>query len=168
MEEIDDIAGRVIGAAIAVHRALGPGLLESAYDECLSLEMTLSGLKYERQMALPIVYRSVTLLRAYKPDFLVEGVVILELKTVEKLLPVHEAQVLTYLKLSGVEAGLLINFNAIPLKSGIRRLNKSRSFSSVSSVSPSRIAEAATGPAIPSPPEDEKIENNIEHKNKQS
>jgi GxxExxY protein len=146
MTEIDEITERVIGAAIAVHTALGPGLLESAYDECLSLEMTLSGLNYERQLALPIVYRSVTLLRAYKPDFVIEGLVILELKTIEKILPVHEAQVLTYLKLSGLEAGLLINFNAVPLKSGIRRLNRSKLFSSVSSVSRVRTDEVATGP----------------------
>jgi GxxExxY protein len=104
-------------------------------EECLCLELTLLGIPFERQVPLPIVYKSMTLLRAYKPDLLVDHAVIVELKTVEKILPVHEAQMLTYLRLSGLERGLLLNFNSVPLKAGIRRLNKSNS-SPVSPVSP--------------------------------
>ena len=131
----DPLTHRIIGAAIEVHRHLGPGLLESTYEECLSLELTLRGIQFERQIPLPIVYKSMTLPRAYKPDLLVDHAVIVELKTVEKILPVHEAQMLTYLRLSGLERGLLLNFNSVPLKAGIRRLNKSKS-SPVSRVSP--------------------------------
>ena len=131
----DPLTHRIIGAAIEVHRHLGPGLLESTYEECLCLELTLLGIPFERQIPLPIVYKSMTLPRAYKPDLLVDHAVIVELKTVEKILPVHEAQMLTYLRLSGLERGLLLNFNSVPLKAGIRRLNKSKS-SPVSRVSP--------------------------------
>jgi GxxExxY protein len=97
--------------------------------------LTLLGIPFERQVPLPIVYKSMTLLRAYKPDLLVDHAVIVELKTVEKILPVHEAQMLTYLRLSGLDRGLLLNFNSVPLKAGVRRLNKSK-FSPVSQVSP--------------------------------
>lgn len=121
----DPLSYRIIGAAIEVHRLLGPGLLESAYEECLCLELSLLGIPFERQVPLPIVYKSMTLLRAYKPDLLIDKAVIVELKTIEKILPVHEAQLLTYLRLSGLERGLLFNFNSVPLKSGIRRLNRS-------------------------------------------
>ena len=131
----DPLTHSIIGAAIEVHRLLGPGLLESTYEECLCLELTLLGIPFERQVPLPIVYKSMTLLRAYKPDLLVDNAVIVELKTVEKILPVHEAQMLTYLSLSGLEGGLLLNFNSVPLKAGIRRLNKTKS-SPVSPVSP--------------------------------
>ena len=131
----DPLTHSIIGAAIEVHRLLGPGLLESTYEECLCLELTLLGIPFERQVPLPIVYKSMTLLRAYKPDLLVDNAVIVELKTVEKILPVHEAQMLTYLSLSGLERGLLLNFNSVPLKAGIRRLNKTKS-SPVSPVSP--------------------------------
>jgi GxxExxY protein len=123
----DPLTHSIIGAAIEVHRLLGPGLLESTYEECLCLELTLLGIPFERQVPLPIVYKSMTLLRAYKPDLLIDNAVIVELKTVEKILPVHEAQILTYLRLSGLERGLLFNFNSVPLKAGIRRLNKSKS-----------------------------------------
>jgi GxxExxY protein len=101
----DPLTHRIIGAAIEVHRLLGPGLLESTYEECLCLELTLLGIPFERQVPLPIVYKSMKLLRAYKPDLLVENSVIVELKTVDKILPVHEAQILTYLRLSGLERG---------------------------------------------------------------
>ncbi len=121
----DPLTYRVIGAAIEVHRLLGPGLLESTYEECLCLELLLAGIPFERQTPLPVVYKSIKLLRAYKPDLLIDKEVIVELKAIEKILPVHEAQLLTYLRLSGLERGLLINFNSIPLKSGIRRLNQS-------------------------------------------
>jgi GxxExxY protein len=139
----DQLTHRIIGAAIEVHRHLGPGLLESTYEECLSLELTVLGIPFERQIPLPIVYKSMTLLRAYKTDLLVDQTVIVELKSVEKILPVHEAQMLTYLRLSGLERGLLLNFNSVPLKAGIRRLNKSK-FSPVSRVSP-------VSPISPSP-----------------
>jgi GxxExxY protein len=131
----DSLTHRIFGAAMEVHRQLGPGLLESTYEECLCFELTLLDIPFERQVSLPIVYKSMTLLRAYKPDFLVDNAVIVELKTVEKIVPVHEAQILTYLRLSGLERGLLLNFNSVPLKAGIRRLNKSNS-SPVSPVSP--------------------------------
>lgn len=98
----DPLSYRIIGAAIEVHRSLGPGLLESAYEECLCLELSLLGIPFERQVPLPIVYKSMTLLRAYKPDLLIDQAVIVELKTIEKILPVHEAQLLTYLRLSPV------------------------------------------------------------------
>lgn len=123
----DTLTYRIIGAAIEVHRSLGPGLLESAYEECLCLELSLREISFERQVPLPIIYKSITLLRAYKPDLLVNKEVIVELKTIDKILPVHEAQLLTYLKLSGFERGLLVNFNSVPLVSGIRRLNKTDS-----------------------------------------
>ncbi len=123
----DPLSYRIIGAAIEVHRLLGPGLLESAYEECLCLELTLREIAFERQVSLPIVYKSITLLRAYKPDLLVNKEVIVELKTIDKILPVHEAQLLTYLRLSGLERGLLFNFNSVPLVSGIRRLDKRNS-----------------------------------------
>ena len=121
----DPLSYRIIGAAIEVHRFLGPGLLESAYEECLCLELSLLGIPFQRQVPLPIVYKSMTLLRAYKPDLLIDNAVIVELKTIEKILPVHEAQLLTYLRLSGLERALLFNFNSVPLKSGIRRLSRS-------------------------------------------
>ena len=130
----DQLTSSIIAGAIAVHRELGPGLLESTYDECLACELDFIGIRFERQVALPVVYRSTSLSRAYRIDFLVEQQVIVELKAIEKILPVHEAQVLTYLKLSGMNRGLIINFNAVPLKAGIRRLLK-KGYSPVSLVS---------------------------------
>jgi GxxExxY protein len=144
----DPLTYRIIGAAIEVHRLLGPGLLESTYEECLCLELVLLGIPFERQVPLPIVYKSMRLLRAYKPDLLIDSAVIVELKTVEKILPVHEAQLLTYLRLSGLERGLLINFNSVPLKSGTRRLNKSNP-SLVSPVSPFSPLPSKRGSAKP-------------------
>ena len=132
--EDDLLTHKIIGAAIEVHRLLGPGLLESTYEECLCFELTILGLSFERQVPLPLAYKSLRLLRAYKLDLLIDNAVVVELKAVEKILPVHEAQVLTYLRLSGFERGLLFNFNSVPLKSGIRRLNRSIS-SPVSPVS---------------------------------
>ena len=123
----DPLSYRIIGAAIEVHRFLGPGLLESAYEECLCLELSLRAVPFERQVPLPIIYKSMTLLRAYKPDLVVDKAVIVEIKTVDKILPVHEAQLLTYLRLSGLDRGLLFNFNSVPLVSGIRRLDKRNS-----------------------------------------
>ena len=112
----------VIGAAIAVHRELGPGLLESAYEACLAFELVERGLTVEQQKALPVKYRGVKVDCGYRIDLLVGGKVIIELKAVERLEPIHEAQLLSYLKLSGCKVGLLINFNVKVLKSGIRRL----------------------------------------------
>ncbi len=111
----------IIGAAIEVHKLLGPGLLESAYEECLAREFSLRGIPFERQKGVPVVYKDVKLDCGYRMDFLVAGDVVVELKSIESLAPVHEAIVLTYLRLSGCRLGLLINFNVPMLKEGIRR-----------------------------------------------
>ncbi len=121
-KQLNRITEAVIGAAIAVHRELGPGLLESAYEACLAYELAEQGLAVERQKALPVKYRGVKVDCGYRIDLVVEGKVIIELKTVEKLSPIHEAQLLSYLKLSGCKVGLLINFNVKALKNGVRRL----------------------------------------------
>jgi len=121
VEKINKITEKIIGAAIAVHRALGPGLLESAYEACLAFELVDREMSVERQKALPVVYRGVNVDCGYRIDLLVENVVIVELKAVERLDPIHEAQLLSYLKLSGCKVGLLINFNVKILKTGIRR-----------------------------------------------
>ena len=120
--ERDPLTDRVIGLAIEVHRGLGPGLLESAYEECLCLELSQNEIPYRRQVPLPVRYKSVNLDCGYRMDIVVEEELVLELKTVERLLPVHEAQLLTYLKLGGIRTGLLLNFNTAVLKDGIRRL----------------------------------------------
>lgn len=117
----NQLTHEIIGAAIEVHRVLGPGLLESAYEECLARELTLRNIKFERQKLLPVVYKDVKLDCGYRLDFLVEGRVVLELKAVESLAPIHEAIVLTYLRLSGCQIGLLINFHTQILKDGIKR-----------------------------------------------
>ncbi len=119
--EINKITHAVIGAAIEVHRHLGPGLLESAYDECLDREMTIRGIPFERQYPLPVEYKGVRLDCGYRLDYLVARQVVLELKAIEGVLPIHEAQLLTYLQLGGWYAGLLINFNVEVLKNGIIR-----------------------------------------------
>ena len=111
----------IIGAAIEVHRLLGPGLLESAYEECLCHELTLRKLGVQRQVPVPVVYKEVKLECGYRLDLVVERKVILELKSIESFSPVHEAIMLTYLRLSGYRIGLLINFNVTILKDGIRR-----------------------------------------------
>ena len=113
---------RVIGAAIEVHRHLGPGLLESAYEECLCWELRHQSIGVRRQVLLPLIYKEVTLDIGYRLDLVVEDQLIVELKTVERVLPIHEAQLLTYLKLSGLSTGLLLNFNSPVLKDGIKRL----------------------------------------------
>jgi len=113
---------QVIGLAIDVHRALGPGLLESVYEECLCHELKAAGVEFARQVPLPIVYKDVRLDCGYRLDIVVDDEMILEVKSVERLLPIHDAQVLTYLKLSGHKVGLLMNFNSITLKEGLRRL----------------------------------------------
>jgi len=118
----DSLSESVIGHAIEVHRTLGPGLLESTYEECLCFELKTAGIEFRRQVSLPIVYKSVKLDCGYRMDVVVAGRLVIELKTVEKLLPIHEAQMLTYLKLSGLSTGLLLNFHVAVLKDGIKRL----------------------------------------------
>ena len=122
MKIINKITDTIIGSAIDVHRELGPGLLETAYEACLAFELADRGLSIERQKALPIVYRDVRLDCGYRLDLLVENKVIVELKAVERVEPIHTAQLLSYLKLSGCKLGLLINFNVKVLKNGIRRI----------------------------------------------
>ena len=120
--ERDLLTDQIIGFAIEVHRHLGPGLLESTYEECLCYELTENRIVFRRQLALPVVYKSVRLDCGYRIDIVVEERLILELKSAERLLPIHEAQVLTYMRLSGIPTGLLLNFNTPVLKDGIRRL----------------------------------------------
>ena len=122
VKDLNKITGAIISCAIAVHRELGPGLLESAYEACLTYELIEREILAERQKALPVTYREVSLDCGYRIDLLVENQVIVELKTVESLAPIHEAQLLSYLKLSGCAVGLLINFNVRVLKNGIRRI----------------------------------------------
>jgi len=122
-EELNRITEIIIGAAIEVHRALGPGLLESTYESCLVFEIAdRHGLKVEQQKPLQVIYRGVSLDCGYRLDLFVNDMVIVELKSVDKLLPIHEAQMLSYLKLSGSKVGLLINFNVKLLKDGIKRV----------------------------------------------
>ena len=118
----DELSKHIIGAAIEVHRNLGPGLLESAYEECLCYELALNNILFERQKPLPVTYKGVHLNCGYRLDIVVEKLVIIELKTVEHIEPIHEAQLLTYLKLSDLWLGLLINFNVPVLKEGIYRI----------------------------------------------
>lgn len=120
--EFDELSNRVIGCAIAVHRALGPGLLESAYEQCLARELSLVNISFEVQAPLPVEYKGVRLDCGYRVDLFVEKQLIVELKVVEKFLPIHEAQILTYMKLARVSVELLINFNVELLKErGIKR-----------------------------------------------
>jgi GxxExxY protein len=120
--ERDPLTQDVIGLAIDVHRELGPGLLESTYEECLCFELKRTGMALQRQLALPVMYKSMRLDCGYRLDVVIERRLILELKTVERLLPIHEAQMMTYLKLSGITTGLLLNFNSVVLRDGIRRM----------------------------------------------
>ena len=122
MDERDPLTERVIGAAIEVHRLLGPGLLESIYQRALAQELALRGVRYDPQYPVPVSYKGVVLGDDLKMDFLVEQQLVVEIKTVEKLAPIHDAQLLTYLRLTGFHVGLLINFNVRLLKDGVRRL----------------------------------------------
>lgn len=117
----NQITEAVIGAAIDVHRQIGPGLLESAYRECLAREMFLRGIPFEREVAVPVIYKDVHLQCGYRVDFVVGGLVVVEAKSVDGLAQVHEAQLITYLSLGGWKVGLLVNFNELVLKNGIRR-----------------------------------------------
>ena len=118
----NELTHEIIGAAIEVHKRLGPGLLESTYEECLCHELTQRGMQFERQKPVPVVYKGVKLDCGYRLDLLVAGRVILELKSVEALAPIHDSIMITYLKLSGHRIGLLMNFNVQALKEGIKRL----------------------------------------------
>lgn len=111
----------MIGLSIDVHRHLGPGLLESAYEECLCFELKQAGIAHRRQVGLPIVYKDIRLDCGYRMDLVIEDELVIEIKAIERILPVHEAQMLTYLRLSGLRAGLLMNFNSVRLKDGLRR-----------------------------------------------
>jgi len=121
-ERLDRLTETIIGGAIAVHRGIGPGLLESAYEECLCFELSDAGLGFERQVQLPVSYRGVKLDCGYRMDIVVEDRVIVEVKTVERFAAVHEAQLLSYLKMSGRRVGLLLNFHVAILKNGIKRI----------------------------------------------
>ena len=125
-ESEDLITKEIIGKAIAIHRVLGPGLLESAYEFFLVGELTKSGLRFERQKPLPVEYDGARVDIGFRPDLIVEQHVIVEIKAVQKLEHIHEAQLLSYLRLAGIETGLLINFHSDPLRNGIRRMSLSR------------------------------------------
>ena len=115
------LTGRLIGMAIGIHKALGPGLFEQFYEDCLALELSRAGLQFERQIVLPGVYEGVRFDRGYRADLIVEGTVLIEIKSVDAILPVHENQLLTYLYLSECRVGLLLNFKTTLLKNGLRR-----------------------------------------------
>lgn len=119
--EFDELSKRVIGCALEVHRALGPGLLESTYEQCLAHEFRLNGISFRLQWPLPVAYKEVRLDCGYRVDLLIEDSLILELKCVDQLQGIHEAQLLTYMKLAGIGTGLLINFNVRRLRDGIKR-----------------------------------------------
>ena len=120
--KLNELSRRAIGLCIEVHRELGPGLLESAYEEALAYELSRAGLAFDRQREMPLLYKGVRLDCGYRLDFIVEGCLIIELKAVAELLPIHQAQLLTYLKLEHKSLGLLINFNTPVLRDGIRRV----------------------------------------------
>ncbi len=116
------LSKRIVGAAIEVHRQLGPGLLESAYEECLAYEFNLQNIPFERQKPVPVIYKGTRVDCGFRLDFLVDGLVVVELKAIEAFAPIHMAQVLTYLKLTGCKLGLLLNFNVDLLRKGIQRV----------------------------------------------
>jgi GxxExxY protein len=120
--DINDLTGQVIGAAIEVHKVLGPGLLESTYETCLCVELDKRNIPYERQKEIPIDYKGTKVDCGFRSDLIVDERLIVELKARDSLLPIHEAQLLTYLKLMNIKVGLLINFNVLVLKDGIKRL----------------------------------------------
>jgi GxxExxY protein len=117
----EELTGGIIAAAIEVHRELGPGLLESAYQSCLSHELSLRGIKFQTEAGLPVSYKDIRLDCGYRMDLVVEGKVVIEVKSVDRLLPIHQAQLLTYLRLTGLRVGLLINFNVKVLRDGLVR-----------------------------------------------
>jgi GxxExxY protein len=119
--EFDELSNKVIGCALEVHKQLGPGLLESAYERCLSFELMCASIRHEVQHDLPVGYKNIKLDNGYRVDLLIENALIVELKSVDRILPIHEAQLLTYMKLAGIKVGLLMNFNVCRLKDGIKR-----------------------------------------------
>ena len=121
-QRLNQITERIIGCAIEVHRSLGPGLLESAYEQCLCYELSQIGLKFESQVSLPVIYKGVKLDCGYRMDLVVENLVIVEIKAVERIMTVHEAQLLSYLKLANKPIGLLMNFHVSILKNGLKRI----------------------------------------------
>lgn len=125
-DRIDDVSGQVVDGAMRVHSALGPGLLEGVYERCLAHELGMRGLEVRTQVALPISYRGLEVGTAFRLDLLVEGVVVVEVKAVARIAPVHLAQLLSYLRLSDRRVGLLLNFNTVHLRDGIRRLVNQR------------------------------------------
>jgi len=120
--EFDELSNQVIGCALEVHRNLGPGLLESTYEQCLAHELKTVGIQFKLQHPLPVEYKNIRLDCGYRIDVLIEDRIIVELKSVDKVLPIHQAQLLTYMKLAGISIGLLINFNVKYLKDGIKRM----------------------------------------------
>jgi GxxExxY protein len=122
MDTRDALTHAVIGAAIEVHRLLGPGLLESVYEECLSYELNLRGIEHGRQVALPVVYKAIKMDRGFRVDVLIPGKLVIEVKAIDAIAPIHEAQLLTYLRLTGVHVGLLLNFNVPVMREGIKRM----------------------------------------------
>ena len=120
--EFDPISRQVIGLAIEVHRTLGPGLLESAYEQCLCHELTQNAISFNRQVPVPVSYKGLRLDCSYRLDIVVQNSLIVEIKAVDRLLPVHNAQLLTYLKLTGIGVGLLLNFHTVVLRDGMRRV----------------------------------------------
>ena len=120
--EFDELSNKVIGCAIEVHRNLGPGLLESTYEQCLAHELKIEGMPFKLQFPLPVEYKGIKLDCGYRIDLLVANILIVELKSVENVLPIHQAQLLTYMKLSGIKIGLLMNFNVKYMKDGIKRM----------------------------------------------
>ncbi len=121
-QKINRITEKIIGCSIEVHRNLGPGLLESAYEKCLCYELTQAGFEYKQQLPLPVIYKGINLECGYRMDVVVEDLVIVEIKAIERILPVHEAQLLSYLKLYNKKVGLLMNFHVPMLKSGLKRI----------------------------------------------
>ena len=121
MNNLDELTEAMIGAAIEVHRTLRPGLLESTYEMCLCRELVIRGIPFERQVPIPVEYKGVKLDCGYRADIVVDGTILLEIKAIDSLLPIHDAQLLSYLKLGGWKIGLLINFNVELLKNGLRR-----------------------------------------------
>lgn len=122
MIQIDKISNRIIGSAIEIHRNLGPGLLETAYQQCLAYELGSNDIEFCLERPIPLKYKNVVIDCAFRADIIVANSIIVELKSVDKLLPIHEAQLMTYLKLTGIKLGLLINFNVPLLKDGIKRI----------------------------------------------
>ena len=121
MKNFNELTEAIIGAAMEVHRALGPGLLESIYEMCLCRELSIRGIPFERQVLIPVEYKGVKLDCGYRADIVVDGTILLEIKAIDSLLPIHDAQLLSYLKLGGWKIGLLTNFNVELLKNGLRR-----------------------------------------------